>query len=199
MEYIEEITIGNGTGSDKISEEEESFYKAVDPYNNAIATLNNATTKYINSTYVDRSRSIGSLPSNPSHESGLFYIDASMNKDGYFTPYNGLLKGGDNNSVEDREQLYKLEISGSEDWNFLGYSKGYWLASRDGGADRDDSSDFRIDAISWTYATMVGIDWWGRLLSSDQTRGLRPVFHLKPEVRVTGGNGTKENPYTLGI
>ena len=198
MEYIEEIEIGNGTGSDDFLEDQNYFDIAVASYNNAITTLNNATTKYINSTYVDRSRSIGSLPSNPSYEAGLYYNYDS--KDGFFTPYNGLFKGPDNNSVEDKEQLDKLEISGDEDWNFLGYSQGYWLASRYLRSDRDDDISFDIDAISWTYGTLVGVDWWDtHITSRSWTRGLRPVFHLKPEVRVTGGNGTKENPYTLGV
>ena len=29
--------------------------------------------------------------------------------------------------------------------------------------------------------------------------GLRPVFMLKSEIKVTGGSGTEQDPYTLGI
>ena len=31
------------------------------------------------------------------------------------------------------------------------------------------------------------------------TYGLRPVFTLKDEVKVTGGSGTEDDPYTLGV
>lgn len=31
------------------------------------------------------------------------------------------------------------------------------------------------------------------------TAGLRPVFTLKSNVKITGGNGTASNPYTLGV
>lgn len=35
--------------------------------------------------------------------------------------------------------------------------------------------------------------------SSEATYGLRPVFTLKEEVKITGGSGTKDDPYTLGV
>ena len=36
-------------------------------------------------------------------------------------------------------------------------------------------------------------------LPKSYTRGLRPVFTLKSNVKVTGGSGTSDNPYTLGV
>ena len=35
--------------------------------------------------------------------------------------------------------------------------------------------------------------------SYEATYGLRPVFTLKDEVKVTGGSGTQDDPYTLGV
>lgn len=35
--------------------------------------------------------------------------------------------------------------------------------------------------------------------SSNATAGLRPVFTLKPEIKMTGGEGTTDNPYILNI
>ena len=38
--------------------------------------------------------------------------------------------------------------------------------------------------------------WTGpNIASRDQTRGFRPVFILKPEIKVTGGSGTESDPY----
>ena len=37
----------------------------------------------------------------------------------------------------------------------------------------------------------------GYVYADSETNGLRPVFHLRPEVIVTGGSGSEEDPYTL--
>ena len=39
----------------------------------------------------------------------------------------------------------------------------------------------------------------GALHDYDFTCGLRPVFTLKSNVKVTGGSGTSASPYTLGV
>ena len=39
----------------------------------------------------------------------------------------------------------------------------------------------------------------GQTYSADVIHGLRPVFHLKSDIKVTGGSGTEEDPYTLGV
>ena len=39
----------------------------------------------------------------------------------------------------------------------------------------------------------------GYTYSGNDTHGLRPVFTLKSDIKVTGGSGTDEDPYTLGV
>lgn len=36
------------------------------------------------------------------------------------------------------------------------------------------------------------------ITSTSVAHGLRPVFKLKNEIKITGGLGTSDNPYTLG-
>ena len=33
----------------------------------------------------------------------------------------------------------------------------------------------------------------------DQARGVRPSLNIKSNVVITGGDGTKENPFTLSV
>mgnify|MGYP001625374087 CR=1 FL=1 len=88
----------------------------------------------------------------------------------------------------------------------------YWLASRYVNEREDISSNYGIKAIYWgsgdldTYPSI----WIDKEVyipeiqdvpysSTDDDAGLRPVFKLKSNVKITGGSGTKEDPYTLGV
>lgn len=39
----------------------------------------------------------------------------------------------------------------------------------------------------------------GRAYGVSRSYGLRPVFTLKIQIKVTGGDGTSEKPYELGV
>ena len=79
----------------------------------------------------------------------------------------------------------------------------YWLASRlvdDDGFNsalffniRSSSGGGRLGDFRLCYIGNAGT-----LKSSSASYGLRPVFTLKSNVKVTGGAGTTSNPYTLG-
>ncbi len=157
-------------------------------YNDVINILNNATSKYLNITYAESVRSVGSVPNNPS------YDEAGMFMDKYFTSgYSGKLKDTDTNYTTDWNQMKVLNIHN--------IAEDYWLASRTVSAGVS-ANTFRVRYM-WGRGDNLPI---GAGLceprtnddySYSNTYGLRPVFHLKSGIKVTGGNGSSDSPYTL--
>ena len=107
--------------------------------------------------------------------------------------YNGKFKNADNKHQIDWNQMRTLGIYGIGDT--------YWVASR------------TIDASS--YGCYFGIIYAsgsgsisnasdlctvkaGGISSISATYGIRPIFILKTGIKVTGGSGTSDDPYTLG-
>ena len=186
MENVEDVTLGYKdptiTGSN-------NFEKAKNSYNNAISTLNNATSKYNNTTYSDRVRCVGSKPNNPTLDNpGYFTIS-----DSWFSSYNGEFKKGDGNSETDYNQMKVLGIDGK--------NGKYWYASRAVGTNSTTCSFYMSAEVigGKGYALMVSVKSGGTYsYGADSTYGLRPVFRLKSNIKVTGGNGTESNPYILG-
>ena len=178
METLGDVTLGSS-----------DFNTAMNSYNNAITILNNAGTKYINTTYADKVRSVGSVPNDPNYDgAGMFTSSESFMKN-----YNGKFKNADNKHQIDWNQMRALGIYGIGDT--------YWVASR------------TIDASS--YGCYFGIIYAsgsgsisnasdlctvkaGGISSISATYGIRPIFTLKPGIKVTGGSGTSDDPYTLG-
>ena len=190
METVEDIELGNGTGNaqnDNIT----YFNIAKNDYNDAINILNNATSKYLNTTtnYADKVRSVGSVPNNPSYDgAGMF-----TSSDSYMSSYNGQFKDADTNYETDWNQMNALNIHD--------IGNNYWLASRYMYAVSSHSlfgvRHVKTDGKSY-YGWLCYITSSGRTESYSIVSGLRPVFHLKSGLKVTGGNGTSDNPYTLG-
>ena len=180
MDTVEQITFGSLN----------KFNEAMSDYNGAISTLNSRASAYNNSTYSTRARCVGSNPTNPSSEPGYFTSTYE-----YMANYNGIYKDGDSNYSTDWNQLENLGI---DDINEL-----YWLASRTVKAGRD-SHDFIIRYVDKSSRLVENI-YMGSVLDANNTDtneytfGLRPVFKLKSEVKVTGGSGTSGDPYTLGV
>ena len=168
-----------------------TFSTSMTSYNNAITTLNNSANAYNNNNYSTQARCVGSNPTNPSAEAGYHTTQFSSS-------YSGKLRDIDTNYVTDYNQMSSLGILD------IGYQ--YWLASR-------HVQTYPVSSIFNVWF----IDAAGKLGSSNDnhwmcfvnssastsahryTNGLRPVFILKPEVKVTGGNGTSSSPYTLGV
>lgn len=183
METVENIELGNG--NDNMSNEIENFNTAKEYYNDSISILNTKARTYLNKSIASDARSIGSIPDNPDFESNTYFNSTES----YLSAYNGLFKDADNNKEEDEEQLEKLGIENIKTT--------YWFASRDilTGSTNTNFCMQRTGGLSILCAVNNG----GTVTSFNNSFGLRPVFKLKENVKVTGGSGTPEDPYTLGV
>ena len=182
MKTVEDVTLGEDD-NDIITA------KSMNDYNDVINILNNATIKYLNTTYADKVRCVGSVPNNPSYDgAGMF-----TRSDSWFSSYNGKLKNEDENYSMDYDQISKLGLRVAD--------KGFWLASR-GVYSISHRTYFMVHTISSSGVRsgnyLCYLESNGSTYSDSATNGLRPVFHLKSGLKVTGGNGTSDNPYTLG-
>ena len=69
---------------------------------------------------------------------------------------------------------------------------GYWTMNAFS-AESGDESD-----IAWYVAFVQGLgDFGGDFANYDYAYGARPVLYLKSTIQITGGNGTKSNPYVI--
>lgn len=191
MDTVEDVTLGD---NDSTATGNTKFEKAKNSYNNAISTLNNKAMEYLNTTYASDARCVGSVPNDKNSEA----IDYYISEDSYMSPYNGLFKNGDSNLRVDRSQMITLGISK--------IGKNYWLASRRASNEGGTANAFYILMIPYntvgyeTTSVLAGVrSEDGNTYSYSQTYGFRPVFTLKSETQITGGEGTKNNPYSLGI
>ena len=68
----------------------------------------------------------------------------------------------------------------------------YWTMNVFSAESGDDSN------IVWLAAFVQGVGVFGNSIAhSDDINGARPVLYLKSDIEITGGDGTKSNPYTL--
>ena len=178
METVEDVTLGDF-----------NFTTSMNSYNSAISTLNNATSKYINTTYADKARSIGSDPRNPTLDNPGYFTRS----DSWFSSYNGKFKNEDTHYETDWNQMYTLNIHDIDEY--------YWLASREVGSNSSDGIFyvryvFPGGLLNSSSLCIVYSDGSAGLDSI--TIGLRPVIHLKSGIKVTGGTGEEGSPYILG-
>ena len=182
MNTVEDVEIGE-ENPDTVTTQ------AVNEYNNAISTLNNATNKYINTSYADAARSVGSVPGNPSQDNAGYYT----RNDSWFSTYNGKFKNKDNNHETDYNQMSTLGIQTIDN--------NYWFASRYMYTDTK-YNNFGVNCMSnkgyALYNQLARVAKSGITFSHSVTDGLRPVFHLRDNIKVTGGTGEESSPYTLG-
>lgn len=181
---VKDITLGGNT-----------FEEAKTSYNNAIATLNNEAEKYINTNYVMDARCVGSVPT---VENGIF-VDKNSENPGPVTlefEYNGSTsidcKGADENYVADRAQMKNANIWRTEEV--------YWLASRylDSQPSSCGFGMCRVNAIGELHGyDLCYVDVGGGNNSNLTEFGLRPCFSLKTDIKITGGDGSKETPYIM--
>lgn len=192
METVEDVEIGNGTGISKTfqSPNDQYFITALESYNNAIVMLNSKAMDYMNEDYATDARCVGSVPNDKNLEGSGYYTHTTS----WFSAYDNKFKNGDGHYKIDFEQMEKIG-------GIIIIDKGYWFASR------------TIDAMSAAVYPDIyvcdqpitnGIANIFQLNSSTKkslsnTKGLRPVFTLKDEVKITGGSGTEDDPYTLGV
>ena len=175
MESVEDVTLGSS-----------SFSTSMNSYNSAISTLNSAASDYNNGTYSSRARCVGSNPSNPTSDSPGYFTSSYS----YMSSYNGQFKNQDTHYETDYNRMGTLGIRDIDDY--------YWLASRN--VDSNSSlSEFYVrtsGSLGINYLCYVGSD--GFTLSYSYEYGLRPIFLLRSNIKVTGGTGEEGSPYTLG-
>ena len=181
---VEDLTLG---GND--------WATASESYNNAITTLNTETEKYLNITYVTDARCVGSVPT---LQNGTFTNKNSENVGPVSLLFTSTISGANNmkqkdgNAGTDKRQMESLNIWKSEEY--------YWVASRDLYSD-NTKCGFRArsvgtdDYISNYYFCIVLNS--GKAVGRLHTYGLRPCFALKSDIKITGGNGTSDLPYTI--
>mgnify|MGYP005765398073 CR=1 FL=1 len=165
-------------------------------YNNIITILNTEAEKYLNPTFASMARSVGSVPDNPNYDgAGMYTINES-----WMAKYSGTFKDTDNNYEEDMNQMKLLQIDNIGEY--------YLMASRFVEYDNADNW-ITITLFVRNYSPSSGENWgplilmsnenWSSPGSSTHTEGLRPVFKLKDNLKVTGGDGSEGDPYTLGV
>ena len=82
-----------------------------------------------------------------------------------------------------------------------GIGESYWLASRS----VESNSNYVYFHIRYAYdsgslysSNLCDVHSNSSTYSYSNTYGLRPIFHLKSNIKITGGSGTEEDPYELG-
>ncbi len=177
-----------------------------DSYNNAIVTLNEAAYDYAeNSLYAIDGRCVGSVPTVGAD--GTFTAknteEVGPFSDFKFTPSSTIegvnnMKDTDTNYVTDRTAMKAI---GGDMWITGEY---YWLASRLVFSSSSSSCDFlvRIEADSGglnNYYALCYVYSSGDSGGYSREYGLRPCISLRSDIKVTGGDGSEETPYELGI
>ena len=175
---VETVTLGSN-----------DFTTSMNSYNSAIETLNGKAEEYnyFGSEYVE-ARCVGSNPTNPSAQSGMHTTQFS-------SIYNGKLRDIDSNYETDYNKMTALGIARSNAY--------YWLASRYVGSG-SYSSGFGVRNVNSSGGLLSSnvlcyVFSSGSASAKSYSNGLRPVFHLKSGIKITGGDGSSENPYVLEV
>ena len=191
---VENITLGkSGTWKD-----------AREAYNGAIETLNDKTEKYLNSNYAYDSRCVGSIPT---VENGMFidkdkFKDSNGNVPGTvsilesWTGWENIDSGFYNSDVNAGKDVKALKEA-----SILATGETYWLASRY--YSYSVNMGFHVKRVAGSNAIGYALCYLGDNeagTSKTFADGLRPCISLKSSIiKVTGGDGTEENPYTIGL
>ena len=206
---ITEVTLGYGDSTvtaddfayDGEATVDDNFKKAAASYNAAVDTLTNKSKEYIGTKAID-ARSLGSIAT--LGEDGNFQVDTntqmwSSTKE-YLSKYNlnGKLKKSVYNYTEDYNKIVELKIY-STDSNI-----NTWLPGRAIGG--ISTSDYSYTEFNIYYLTNTGGVQAQRLFMIDDNSiersynysyGLRPIFLLPFDIIISGGDGTKDNPYVI--
>ena len=172
------------------------YEKAKWSYNNVLNTLNNkAINEYLNTMLSpdNGARCVGSIPDNPyKDDSGNFIFPENYSE----TAKEYEIKDKYDQHQIDQSQLAKLDI--------LKSNQSYWIPSRD---IYSTSSSTKFEILFKTasgtgdYKNICDVNSDGSTTTyTSSSIGFRPVFTIKPEIKITGGDGkTAETAYTLGL
>ncbi len=186
---VENVTLGSS-----------NFNTNRDIYNSLVTTLNKEAEKYRKKDdgIAELARCVGSKPDNPNYDGAGMYTRS----DSWFSSYNNTFKNKDNNYIADWNQMKNVVVNGKGIHNIGKY---YWLVSRSVIAD-SSSSTFLVRHVD-SSGELHGDNLYNGSLClvpsngnpgvNRYAYGLRPVFRLKSGVKVTGGDGSEGNPYTL--
>ena len=101
-------------------------------------------------------------------------------------------------SIKDTDENYLTDFNQINELN-LHISETYWLASREWrGLSSWGNVRYVVNSSVRNHSIYYNSFDYG-IKSHEYTDGIRPVFTLKSNVKVTGGAGTSTSPYTLGV
>ena len=203
------VSIGSNDSTGEGTEEAGnigSSKRAIWSYNNSIDTLNKAAENsvIINNELVENVRSVGSQPNNKDNRNNVKY-DKSISETttNFSNIHDGKLEMGE--EVLDttmgktiyRKENYKADWEQMQNLNIKVTDRNYWLASR-----------YFYFNSGWLYFNIRSTDFSRTtvVMLSDvflgQSNGnsriythslaVRPVLHLTPKIKITGGDGLSE-------
>lgn len=197
--------LGNGTGKTTANTTEAKFDIARTSFNNSENTLYEKAHSYMNTSFSDMGRCVGSPPNGTRNDTNEYLYNTNwlFNKD-YFTSYNGTFKKFTDESSQ-YEDIYAMEnIENSKSVKIKTIGSAYWIASpyTSYGANRTSGIVSYIDSTGFSgSANLLKVNAYdtNTIESFSYKYGIRPVFNLLNTVKITGGAGTSASPYTLGI
>ena len=189
------VVLRNNGGQIEITSKESAgnvTLSGASDYANAVKILNDYCANYVNSTYATSGRSVGAT------SSSIGQINTTQYP---ITHAKAQEVGNSNPPFTDME--YQSDQTLIENNSALRHSSGYvWLASR---------NLYTIDSYSGFFVRCLGTngsmsniglsdeDSDGRTNDYSGSSGVRPVITLKSGIKITGGTGDVDHPYTIGI
>lgn len=183
------------------------FISCTNSYNNALKILYDEAQKYLNTDYATTARCVGSKPDDPDwdttkNEAGFYTKEVAESKREYqsYLETNGwynIFKNGDTNYTIDWTQMGTITSR-----NIKVASDDYWVASRNVIIGSTQSGFLVRDVntsgeFSSRYGGLLTLSSQGTRLILSLSLGFRPVFTLKSDINISGGNGSALTPYTL--
>ena len=183
------------------------FISCTNSYNNALKILYDEAQKYLNTDYATTARCVGSKPDDPDwdmteNEAGFYTKEVAESKREYqsYLETNGwynIFKNGDTNYTIDWTQMGTITNR-----NIKVASDDYWVASRNVIIGSTQSGFLVRDVntsgeFSSRYGGLLTLSSQGTRLILSLSLGFRPVFTLKSDINISGGNGNALTPYTL--
>ena len=166
-----------------------------DSYNNAIQTLNAEAEKYLNTKYATDARSIGSVPT---IKNGKFINKNSENIEPVKVEFSCSADGA--NSMKNEDDNYEIDQVQMKKLNMWENGKIYWIASRVVYS-KSSLCNFNVRTVNESGELKSGylcfVSTTGGVSGDLFSYGIRPCFSLKSDIKITGGNGTSEQPYTM--
>ena len=165
----------------------EKFNTVKNQYNTLITDLNNLAKSYVDEQGIAKTaRAIGTVPNDPDFD------DAEDVTFGDYGPFKGVF-----NYYETYDEVRLKDVGALAASNY----GEYWIADRDVWKNSYitivltyigwDGNQNRYEAASMKYdGDKIGF--------TEETKKIRPIFCLN-NVKITGGKGTSDEPYTLGV